>query len=79
MTEFTIYRDVPVVITWRGAHVRKAGGKVLYGNYKGFGDIPVCTYNETTKQMVPVVNPRGYAYAYRNDAALRRNRKKDLN
>lgn len=40
-----------------------------------YGDVPVINFNEITKRIEPVVNPRGKAYAARNRACYRKNRR----
>lgn len=66
-----IYRDVPVKVTQKGAHVRRSGGRVYSGFYTGYGDVPVVRFNDVTNRFEPVVNPRGYAYALRADLRFR--------
>ena len=51
--EFVIYRDVPVVYQDRQ-------GRSYYG------DVPVARFNEITRKMEAVDNPRGNAYAARS-------------
>lgn len=59
MHEFVIYRDIlPAVI--RNTH----------GRWE-CGDVPIVRYNEVAKTFEKVDNPRGNAYAYRNDARYR--------
>jgi hypothetical protein len=54
----TFYKSVPAIIE------NKDGSKE-------WGDIPCVDYNEITKQFLPVVNPRGNAYATRNRLKFR--------
>lgn len=72
MHDMVIYRDVPVRTLEKGAHVRKVGGRVYGCIHPYWGDIPVARYNDDTKKLEPVVNPRGYGYAGRNDLRNRR-------
>ena len=43
-----------------------------------FGDVPVCNVNEQTKVWEDVVNPRGNAYALRNQLRYRSSKKEKL-
>ncbi|CAB4127410.1 hypothetical protein UFOVP84_173 [uncultured Caudovirales phage] len=43
-----------------------------------FGDVPVCNVNEQTKVWEDVVNPRGNAYALRNQLKYRSSKKEKL-
>ena len=43
-----------------------------------FGDIPVCHVNEQTNVCEAVVNPRGNAYALRNQLRYRSSKKEKL-
>lgn len=70
-----IYKDIPsVVIEAKIWHIHKIGGKLHRDFTKDCGDIPVCNYNEITKEFEDVVNSRGYAYAHRNSKKFRKNK-----
>lgn len=49
------------------------------GHYWDCGDIPIATYNEQTKEFVPVVNNRGHGYASRNNQKFRKNKRIMIN
>lgn len=73
MYEFTVYKDVPVEVALKYRNQDPKGPK---GVQKYYGDVPVARYNKVTKQFEHVVNPRGNAYAKRNDVRYRKRKEK---
>jgi hypothetical protein len=57
--EFVIYRDVPIIIEDRQGR-------------KFYGDVPVARYNEITRKIEAVDNPRGNAYGARRRQRYRK-------
>jgi hypothetical protein len=70
-----IWEDVPVEIYRKCWHVHKVNG-ILHRDFtKDYGDIPVARFNSITKKWEQCINPRGNAYAKRNDIKYRKKRK----
>ena len=61
-----IWKDIGVLYKEKSVHCRSLKNRKVYSGFGIFeGDVPVCRYNEITKQWEPVVNNRGRAYAAR--------------
>jgi len=67
-----IWKDIPVIIKHKVAHVRKLGGRIRKSIIKDYGDIPVANINEVTGKFEEVVNTRGNAYAARKRLSYRK-------
>lgn len=61
-----IYRDTQTLINKKMIHVRCGKSKLYTGFCVDNGDIPVARINHITGKCEDVVNPRGNAYATRN-------------
>ena len=79
----TIYKIINKKIKIKMLHVKKRYKnmrKKLRNSFcSDWGDIPVATYNEDTKQFEHVENLRGIAYGSRNDVKYRNKRKYSRN
>jgi len=75
-----IWTDVNVPVKRKMDHQKRSA---LYKRNKrsgiGFcwdnGDIPVVVFNDITQQFEKVVNPRGLAYAHRNQLRYRKDKR----
>lgn len=67
-----IWKDVPVLIRHKAAHIRKIGGRIRRSFIVDYGDIPVARFNEVTGKIEEVVNTRGRSYAARNRLKYKR-------
>lgn len=56
-----IWTDIPIIIREKGR--------------KMWADLPVARWNDITKRIEAVINPRGRAYALRKDDRFRKSRK----
>jgi len=67
-----IWQDIAVPIRIKSWHIHKIGKRVHRDFTNDYGDVPVATFNDTTKQFEAVVNTRGRAYAARKRLKYRK-------
>lgn len=53
------------MVIWRDVTIMVGGRPVA-------AEVPVVSFNEITRRIEPIVNPRGWAYAHRNRPDYRR-------
>jgi hypothetical protein len=71
-----IYKDIAVPIREKSWHVHKIGKKIHRDFAEGFGDVPVCRFNDETGMIEDVLNLRGRAYAARKRYMYQRKKNK---
>lgn len=70
-----IYGYVRVPIRIKERHITKIGKRVCNSFHDYFGDIPICRYNDITRQWEPVANYRGWGYAGRKRQMYRKKKR----